>query len=98
MDLVKEMLDFSLYGSADGNIFNNKDVEMELIGIIDDVLDSIFHTSAYPKINIVLLMKQKRICKLNIRALSVLDIFDYEVSAMNLFKKACIKACKEMKR
>eukprot|EP00924_Labyrinthula_sp_SR-Ha-C_P005639 snap_masked-scaffold_14-processed-gene-0.15-mRNA-1 protein AED:1.00 eAED:1.00 QI:0/-1/0/0/-1/1/1/0/86 len=76
MDLVKEMLDFSLYGSADGNIFNNKDVEMELIGIIDDVLDSTFHTSAYPNINIVLSMrKTTRKSRSNIRMLVVLDIF-----------------------
>eukprot|EP00924_Labyrinthula_sp_SR-Ha-C_P005001 snap_masked-scaffold_1-processed-gene-17.28-mRNA-1 protein AED:1.00 eAED:1.00 QI:0/-1/0/0/-1/1/1/0/62 len=46
MDLIKEFFDVNLYGSADGDNFNNEFTGMEGLGIVDDVLDSTFHTSA----------------------------------------------------
>eukprot|EP00924_Labyrinthula_sp_SR-Ha-C_P002600 snap_masked-scaffold_13-processed-gene-0.31-mRNA-1 protein AED:1.00 eAED:1.00 QI:0/0/0/0/1/1/2/0/80 len=42
-----------MYGSADGDIFNDTVTGIEDLGIIDDVLDSTFPASAYAKINAV---------------------------------------------
>eukprot|EP00924_Labyrinthula_sp_SR-Ha-C_P006486 snap_masked-scaffold_80-processed-gene-0.5-mRNA-1 protein AED:1.00 eAED:1.00 QI:0/-1/0/0/-1/1/1/0/75 len=65
-----------MHGSADGNIFDDKVAEMEGLGIIDDVLDSTFHASSYPKINAVLSIG-KTTCesRFSIRMLGVLGTF-----------------------
>eukprot|EP00924_Labyrinthula_sp_SR-Ha-C_P009409 snap_masked-scaffold_2-processed-gene-22.34-mRNA-1 protein AED:1.00 eAED:1.00 QI:0/-1/0/0/-1/1/1/0/75 len=65
-----------MYGSADGDIFNDKVTGMEGLDILNDVLDSTFHASVYPKINAVL-STGKTTCEsiFSIRMLGVLGMF-----------------------
>eukprot|EP00924_Labyrinthula_sp_SR-Ha-C_P004762 snap_masked-scaffold_1-processed-gene-10.33-mRNA-1 protein AED:1.00 eAED:1.00 QI:0/0/0/0/1/1/2/0/76 len=73
-----------MYGSADDDIFNDKVAEMEGLGIIDDVLDSTFHASAYPKINAALSIG-KTTCEsgFSIRVLGVLEVVENITDLVN---------------